>query len=129
MCPINEDVNQRKLDAVAKFVSEKAASNFRYMLHGLARGKQSKLIEEDLANDEALKKYLIDSGFPPNPATDPPDPLNDEELKKCSKWGVDAADHVKNDLMSERDRKIAERLKEKKNPDGTNPAGLGPIGA
>lgn len=120
MCPENEDINQEKVDAVATYVSEAGAINFRYMLHGLARGRQRDLIEEDLKDHDGLTAYLkiyFD------------DALSDKERRYCSDWGVKAADHVKNDPIPERDRKIAERLKDHKEPDGRNPDGLGPVGA
>ena len=121
MCQSEEDQNQRKLNAVATFVGQVGEVNFRGQLLGLARAGNKRIIEEDLASDRDLNRYLEGSGFTW--------PLSEDEQKFCSDWGVKAADNVKNDPPRVRDEKIAQRLRALQNPDGTNPAGIGPIGA
>ena len=121
MCQSEEDAKQAKLKAVARFVSEDAALNFRGQLLGLARAKQRQMIEEDLARDDELNRHLKDLGFTV--------PLSETEQRDCSDWGVAEADKVKNDSPSLRDQKIAQRLKDWSNGAGSDSDEIGPLGA
>ncbi len=80
------DVSEEKVYAVADYMASSEEGPFRGHLYGLARGRQQKLIEEDLAGDQALEAYLKEicgHGLYPQEAT------------YCALWGIECAKDLK----------------------------------
>lgn len=106
-------MNQDKVDTVAAYVADAQRSGFRGMLFGLASAGKDSRIERELANDVGLKAF-IEHDFPG-------DPLKHDELLYCSTWGICAAKTVRHLPGMDGEAKIAFRLANYLNCDGSPP--------